>query len=551
MAQTDTPLRRRSNAVVIVACTFSVLTSALAWAAVPREPGAALDQKAFFRPELTISTENAPLEERARGASKSQRVGGLSPRAGRGSGPSPDARLHRPALGRGHEPPRGLSPDPRRRGRQPGHPRGPRPHASAAPSGPWTPTSVAAAVRALRRGAPRGPRASTLAQLGEARASQVAPDLWQVSIPQVYRGVPVRDARLAATISHGNLVVDGDRDLGRRAHRTRRPPSRPRQALEAGFAYAGGRAVGGRDRPRAARSRSCPSRPAEHPAGRGLRGPGGRGLRPPPGLDLRVPAAARRRAAGKSWWTPAAARSLAFQDMNQYAAAAGHGRRLPADQHRDLPERPRSAASCRAAGRCPSPTPASPAPNNFTNSAGIFNYTERHRDHHPDRPVRGHRRQLRRRSARARPRAPSTWAASTASTTAPSAGRLAGQHRRLALRLLRGQQDRRAGARLAARQHLAAEPAHRQREHRPDLQRLLEPGRGTINFYRSGGGCRNTGEIAGVFDHEWGHGLDDNDAGGALSNSSEGYADIAAIYRLQTSCVGHGFFWTIDRRLRA
>src|SRR6185295_6741499 len=26
----------------------------------------------------------------------------------------------------------------------------------------------------------------------------------------------------------------------------------------------------------------------------------------------------------------------------------------------------------------------------------------------------------------------------------------------------------------------------------------------TINFYRSGGGCRNTGEIAAVFDHEWG-----------------------------------------------
>jgi trimeric autotransporter adhesin len=26
---------------------------------------------------------------------------------------------------------------------------------------------------------------------------------------------------------------------------------------------------------------------------------------------------------------------------------------------------------------------------------------------------------------------------------------------------------------------------------------------GSINFYRTGGGCRNTGEIAAVFDHEW------------------------------------------------
>ena len=53
-----------------------------------------------------------------------------------------------------------------------------------------------------------------------------------------------------------------------------------------------------------------------------------------------------------------------------------------------------------------------------------------------------------------------------------------------------------------------------------------------------------------MFDHEWGHGLDDNDAGGALSNSSEAYADIAAIYRLQASCVGHGFFWTANDGLR-
>ena len=67
-----------------------------------------------------------------------------------------------------------------------------------------------------------------------------------------------------------------------------------------------------------------------------------------------------------------------------------------------------------------------------------------------------------------------------------------------------------------------------------------------MNFYRSGGGCRNTGELAGVFDHEWGHGLDYNDSGGSPSNSSEAYADIAMLYRLHTSCIGHGFWWTLD-----
>jgi len=35
----------------------------------------------------------------------------------------------------------------------------------------------------------------------------------------------------------------------------------------------------------------------------------------------------------------------------------------------------------------------------------------------------------------------------------------------------------------------------------------------TVNFYRdSGSTCRNTGEIAAIFDHEWGHGLDNNGA---------------------------------------
>jgi hypothetical protein len=81
-------------------------------------------------------------------------------------------------------------------------------------------------------------------------------------------------------------------------------------------------------------------------------------------------------------------------------------------------------------------------------------------------------------------------------------------------------------------------------EPQPDLQRVLEP-RQHVNFYRSGGGCRNTGEIAAVFDHEWGHGLDDNDAAASVE-LARGYADIAAIYRLQTSCVGYGFFQTDD-----
>jgi hypothetical protein len=63
----------------------------------------------------------------------------------------------------------------------------------------------------------------------------------------------------------------------------------------------------------------------------------------------------------------------------------------------------------------------------------------------------------------------------------------------------------------------------------------------TVNFYRSGGGCNNTGELAGVFDHEWGHGMDNFDAAPSISNPGEGIADIYAALRLNTSCMGRNF----------
>ena len=68
----------------------------------------------------------------------------------------------------------------------------------------------------------------------------------------------------------------------------------------------------------------------------------------------------------------------------------------------------------------------------------------------------------------------------------------------------------------------------------------------TINFYRSSGTCRNTGQIASVFDHEWGHGMDDNDVQGTVISTSngggEGIADVYGSLRLNTSCVGRGFW---------
>ena len=61
-----------------------------------------------------------------------------------------------------------------------------------------------------------------------------------------------------------------------------------------------------------------------------------------------------------------------------------------------------------------------------------------------------------------------------------------------------------------------------------------------VNFFKSGGGCNNTGEIASVFLHEWGHGMDQND-GGDFDNPSEAYADIASLMQTHVSCIGRGF----------
>ena len=66
-------------------------------------------------------------------------------------------------------------------------------------------------------------------------------------------------------------------------------------------------------------------------------------------------------------------------------------------------------------------------------------------------------------------------------------------------------------------------------------------GPGGLRFYRSGGGCSNTGEIAGVFVHEWGHGMDGADANPGISNPGEGIADIYAALRLNASCMGRNF----------
>lgn len=74
----------------------------------------------------------------------------------------------------------------------------------------------------------------------------------------------------------------------------------------------------------------------------------------------------------------------------------------------------------------------------------------------------------------------------------------------------------------------------------------------TLNFYKSGPSasnpatiCSNTGEIAAVFLHEWGHGMDTNSGGSASENGSgEAVGDTFAFLETRDSCIGQNFIPT-------
>ena len=70
-----------------------------------------------------------------------------------------------------------------------------------------------------------------------------------------------------------------------------------------------------------------------------------------------------------------------------------------------------------------------------------------------------------------------------------------------------------------------------------------KPATGTLNFFKSGGGCRNSGEISGVSLHEFGHGLDQNDGTGTApeGGTGEAYGDTTSFIALHDSCIGEGF----------
>ncbi len=65
----------------------------------------------------------------------------------------------------------------------------------------------------------------------------------------------------------------------------------------------------------------------------------------------------------------------------------------------------------------------------------------------------------------------------------------------------------------------------------------------TVNMFKSGGGCRNSGELPTVVLHEVGHGLDSNDGSASADyGTGESYGDTNGFLLTHDSCMGTGFF---------
>lgn len=378
-------------------------------------------------------------------------------------------------------------------------------------------------------------------QLGPVRAALVTPEMWHIRIPQRVNGVPVRYAHLSATISHGNMVLLGT-ELWGNARIDTEPAISAARALDLGFAYVGGQTTGDKiwQQPRL---EIVPFAPPQHQTGSAFTGPLGKGY----GHYLVWSFGFQRGSEIENWEVLVDAQSgaiLSLEDQNHYESQPMKGGVYPLTST-DICPNNMTCGTMQPGQPMPFANTGLPAPNNFTNSAGVYDW--------PGGTVTT---TLNGRFVRM---TDTCGAISESTTTGP-----------LDLGGVNGQHDCVSGG-----QSGGNTPASRSGFY--ELNKLIEvakgwlpanawldgqlvanmnltqtcnafyqPSNGQISFYRSGGGCRNTGELAAVFDHEWGHAMDDNDSGGVLSNSSEAYADIAAIYRLRTSCVGHGFFWTVN-----
>jgi alpha-tubulin suppressor-like RCC1 family protein len=381
-----------------------------------------------------------------------------------------------------------------------------------------------------------------VAQLGAVTATKVSEELWQINAVQSVNGIKVRKARLAATVSHGNLVMIGTAQWGNAQINTI-PKITADDALKRGFQFVDGQTSADKILSQPVLE-IIPAAPLNMQDGDRYIGAVGKGYN----HKLVWTFVFTRSPDVASWEVIVDAQTgeiLSLTDLNQYLTSGVTGGVYPLT----------NTEICNESSRCGTmqfeqPMPfvdtGQAAPNNYSNSAGLFDFvsgkviTKLHGKYVQIFDLCG-------------PVSESTFG---------SEG--------LNLRGANGDHDCVSGG-ASAGNTPAARTAYYEINRMQEMARGYLPNNnwlkstltsnvnidqtcnayfdgmaGTVNFFKSGDGCRNTGEIAGVFDHEWAHGLDFYDGSG-LSSPGESFADIAGMYRLQTSCMGYGFFATQDK----
>ncbi len=364
--------------------------------------------------------------------------------------------------------------------------------------------------------------------LSQGRSGQPADHVWFVDYDVTLDGLAVEGARVVFRVNNGNLIQFGSENLPHRNARVQAARLSREAALAALESYVGG--FSGADSFLDAGSlRLLPAAETDKAAGEGFAFGRGRGL-------VTVWQLTFRRDGDNGTWRArvdaATGEILSFEDMNHYAQATGGAKLLGTATNLPMPFTNLSTGG-------------------FTNSAGVYNFT--------------------------------------GGTVTSS---LAGQYVRIsdncgAISLTANGTTgdfafgTSTGTNCTTPGVGGAGNTHSARTQFYHLNRAKEQARGwlpsntwlndqltanvninltcnafwngsTVNFYRSGGGCGNTGEIEGVSLHEYGHGLDSNDGSGSSPDNGTGetYGDWTAALGTHKSCVGAGLPDQQLRRLR-
>jgi fibronectin type 3 domain-containing protein len=356
-------------------------------------------------------------------------------------------------------------------------------------------------------------------QLNQGRSGQPASHVWFVDFDVVRDGMVVEGARVVFRVNNGNLIQFGTENLPAEGAAVPAKRFTKAQAREALSGYLGGFEPGDSWVDRGS-LHLLPINVADEGAAEGYRFGGGRGL------ALVWQFSFRRDGQVGTWRAQVDATSgevVEFIDTNEYGSATGGT--YPTDSHASEPVRPLPFANV--------------ATGVYTNSAGLFSGTT------GTTTLNGQYVKI-------------TDSCGAISKAADANGVIA-------LGTSGGTDCTTPGSGGAGNTHASRTQFYA-------VNRAKEVGRGwlpsntwlngqltvnvnlnqtcnaywngsTLNFFKSGGGCNNTGELPGVSLHEWGHGLDSNDGNGSSTDNGSGetYGDFSAALATHSSCIGNGF----------